>query len=853
MQKTLFFFTGFFVIFCAQSQTDSISLAYYLPQAITYDAKIPTPQSFLGWQVGSWHATHDQLVSYLRELDRTSDRISLETYARTYEARPLVMLTITGAANRANLENIKAEHLKLSDAAQSGALNLQKMPAVVWIGATVHGNEPSGANAMLLLAYHLAAAQGPAMDSLLNETVILVDPVFNPDGMQRFSHWANVNKSKTLVTDADSREFSETWPGGRFNHYWFDLNRDWLYVQHPESQGRAEKFQEWKPNILTDHHEMGSNSTFFFQPGVQSRVHPLTPKINQELTRQIGRFHAKALDKIGSLYFTEENFDDFYYGKGSTYPDVQGCVGILFEQGSSRGHAQQTVNGVLTFPFTIRNQFTTMLSTLSAARALRMDLLDFQRDFYRNVASESKAASGYVFGSQHDKARAYEMLKILTQQKVEVRPLKNSISAGGQTFPADGSYFIPGNQPQYRLIKSMFEKRITFEDSLFYDISAFSLPLAFNMPFAELKAPASLGDKISSAIFPEGKVGGDADAYGYLLAWDNYYAPRAVNELLKKGYQVRVATKTFTATVRGKAQNFDYGTILVPVGLQSKTKEEILKEMQLLAKRDGLEITGVASGLTVSGIDFGSGNFAPLVQPKVMLLVGTGITPTDAGEVWHLLDQRYNMPPVMVDMAYVNRVDLWKYNTIVMVGGRYNGLNASTLKRWVQDGNTLIIMTEAIAWAATNGLANVKMKKPPVDSTSTKPYLFLEENARAQDIAGAIFQVRLDRSHPLGYGYKEDLLPVFKDNTVFMEKSKNPYATPLQYVTNPLLSGYISKPNLKLLANSAAVTVHTSGSGKVILMADNPNFRAFWYGTNKLFMNALVFGNIISNAAGSTE
>jgi hypothetical protein len=213
------------------------------------------------------------------------------------------------------------------------------------------------------------------VDSLLNETVILLDPSFNPDGLNRFASWVNTHKSQTLVTDPVSRELNEAWPGGRTNHYWFDLNRDWLYVQHPESQGRIAKFHEWKPNILTDHHEMGSNSTFFFQPGVPSRINPLTPQKNRELTAKIGTFHARYLDKIGSLYFTEEDYDDFYYGKGSTFPDVNGAVGILFEQASSRGHAQETINGVLSFPFTIRNQVTTSFSTLAAARALRTELL----------------------------------------------------------------------------------------------------------------------------------------------------------------------------------------------------------------------------------------------------------------------------------------------------------------------------------------------------------------------------------------------------------------------------------------------------------------------------------------------
>jgi hypothetical protein len=508
------------LLFVSLLPAQSVDLSYYLPKEVQYNAAVPTPEAFLGWQVGEWHVSHDLLVSYLRELDRVSDRIEIEPYARSYEGRPLMLLTVTSARNRADLPRIKEDHRSLTDPGKSGSLDVGRMPAVVWVGCSVHGNEPSGANASLLLAYYLAAAQGPAIDSLLDETVILLDPAFNPDGLNRFASWVNMHKSKTPVADPASRELNETWPPGRTNHYWFDLNRDWLYVQHPESQGRIVKFHEWKPNVLTDHHEQGSNATFFFQPGVPSRVHPLTPKKNQELTARMGTFHARALDKIGSLYFTEENYDDFYYGKGSTYPDVQGSVGILFEQASSRGHAQETTNGVLRFPFTIRNQFVTMLSTLAAVRDMRTDLLGYQRDFYRDAAREGKGAAtkAFVFGSKEDPARTYEMLRILRQQQVDVYKAGGSVNAGGRTYEPEWAYVVPANQPQHRLINAMFERRTTFQDSLFYDISAFSLPLAFNMPHAALKSVPSLGEKVGTPAFPAAPVTGDTPRpYAYLF------------------------------------------------------------------------------------------------------------------------------------------------------------------------------------------------------------------------------------------------------------------------------------------------------------------------------------------------
>ena len=330
---------------------EKISLNYYLPQDISYDSKIPTPESVLGFQVGNWHTSHDKLVQYMYALADASDRITIEKTGKTYENRPLLLLTITSPENLKNIENIRLEHLKLSNPNVSSSLKVEEMPLVLYQGFSIHGNEASGANAGLLVAYYLAAAQGDYITELLDKTIILFDPSYNPDGLQRFSSWVNIHKNHNITVDNNDREYNEAWPGGRTNHYWFDMNRDWLVTQLPESQARIKSFHRWKPNVLTDHHEMGTNATFFFQPGIPSRTHPLTPDRNQKLTAKIGEYHAKALDKIGSLYFTEERYDDFYYGKGSTFPDINGGIGILFEQASSRGHAQQSENGIFNISF----------------------------------------------------------------------------------------------------------------------------------------------------------------------------------------------------------------------------------------------------------------------------------------------------------------------------------------------------------------------------------------------------------------------------------------------------------------------------------------------------------------------
>ena len=558
MKKCLLFL---FVLgtFTLAAQPSQIDLSYYLPQGITYDTSIPTPKSVLGHEVGAWHVTHDKLVQYMEALAAASDRITIDKRGTTFENRPLPLLTITSPDNHQNIASIQANHVALTEA-NASILNTENMPIVVYQGFSIHGNEASGANAALAVAYHLAAGQGTAMDKLLQEVVILFDPCFNPDGVQRFATWANIHKSQNITADPNDREYDEVWPGGRTNHYWFDMNRDWLPVQLPESRARIQTFHNWYPNILTDHHEMGSNSTFFFQPGIPSRTHPLTPKKNQELTGAIGKFHAKGLNQIGSLYYTEEDYDDFYYGKGSTFPDINGAIGILFEQASSRGHAQETDNGILTFPFTIRNQFTAALSTLEAALSMRVALLDYQRDFYNNARKEAvKSKDAIIFGDEKDAAKTYHLAEILERHKIVFHELKSDFSVGGKTFRKGYSYVVPKNQKQHRLINAMFEKRTEFTDSLFYDISAWTFPLAFNVDYVENASMSRAGKQVANLSFPSVALPTTSE-YAYLMEWHEYYTPQALNMILEKGLRAKVGMKPFSLNNR----NYDYGTILIP-------------------------------------------------------------------------------------------------------------------------------------------------------------------------------------------------------------------------------------------------------------------------------------------------
>ncbi len=820
-----------------QSQNE-IDLSYYLPQDVTYNQNIPTPKSVIGHQVGKWHITHDKLVQYAYALANASDRITIEDRGKTFEDRPILLLTITSPKNHQHIDDIRKEHINATNG--NSSVNTSSMPIVVYQGFSIHGNEPSGANAGLLAAYYLAAAEGDAINELLDNVVILFDPSFNPDGLQRFAYWANTNKSINLNPDPSDREYSEVWPGGRTNHYWFDMNRDWLPVQLPESRARIATFHKWLPNIVTDHHEMGTNATFFFQPGIPSRTHPLTPKLNQELTKGIANYHAKAFDKIGSLYYTEENFDDFYYGKGSTFPDINGGIGILFEQASARGHIQESDNGILTFPFAIRNQFTAALSTLEAAKNMREEILAYQHNFFKNARSEAAKENGkaIVFGDEKDAAKTYHLAEILKRHQIKFNEIKQDFTANGKRFKKGYSYIIPKNQKNTRLINAMFEKRTTFQDSLFYDISAWTFPLAFNLDYAEGVSTNNVGTEVTKLEFKNRNVTGQSN-YAYLMEWHEYYTPKVLNKILNKGLRAKVAMKQFS--LNGK--QYDYGTILIPVQNQKLNSKNLYSLLNDLAQESHVQIDAVSTGLTQKGIDLGSRQFRNLQKPKIALIVGDGITSYDAGEIWHLFDTRYDITVTKLDTKTIANADLSRYNTIIIPNSRTSGLSEVNTKKiitWVKNGGTLIGYKNTLKWFKSKKLAKLDFKKVKVRA---KNVTFEERgNFRgAQVIGGAIFEAEIDRSHPINFGYKNNKIALFRNTTIFMKPDSSSYNNPIKYTNRPILSGYISKPNLDSLRGTVPLQIKRLGKGKVVAFTDNTNFRAFWYGTNKLLMNAIFF------------
>lgn len=835
----------------AHAQQLPFTMDVRVPGVTRYDPEIPTPESVIGHVIGAKHTRSHLVVEFFRAVASAGERVVVGHHGTTYEGRRLVHAIVTSPANHTRLEALRQDNLRLSDAPDDVTDKMiGDMPVFIHLGYGVHGNEASSSEAAMLVLYHLAGGEGQAVNDLLDRAVIIIDPNYNPDGRDRFVNWANGNRGRVATDDGQDREHLEPWPGGRTNHYWFDLNRDWMPAQHPESNGRLKLFHHWRAQVLTDFHEMGSNASHFFMPGIPSRNNPNTPQRTFDLTAELATYHAEWHNRQGTLYYTKESFDDFYYGKGSTYPDVNGTIGILFEQASSRGLERETTDGVLTFAFTIRNQFTSSMSSLEGSLAMREKLLKHQRDFYASAPQEAQRnpVKAYVLGFDGARTRTQVLGQMLTKHRIRVYRLAREVTVADRVFQPDEAFVIPVNQPQSRLIKAMMERTTTFQDSLFYDISSWTMPLAFGIPHGEIRQNpiALIGEEITDIVLDGGQLHGGNSTYTYLMEWNRYYAPRSLYKILKAGIRPRVAKSPFTAEIDGRESHFDRGTIIIPVAQRDAhsivAPEQIHQLIADIVREDHVVVHAVETGLTLGGNDLGSRSSPVLALPEIAVLSGTGTSSYEVGETWHLLNERFGIPVSLIDATRINSTDLNRYTTIVMVSGTNNigAEDADKIREWVRTGGVLITWKDGARWTIENKLVAEQIKTALSDSTQVA-YDLVGPTRDAHRIGGAIFEAALDVTHPLAFGYG-DTSPVFRNHTIFLEPSTMPGVTVGRYTSSPLLSGYISSRQLGELKETGALIARRLGSGSVILFADNPNFRAFWYGTNGLFLNAVFFG-----------
>ena len=810
--------------------------SYFYPNSGNFNPAIPTPEKFLGYAIGEQHTRHDQLVAYFMELDKLSDRLSVEVIGKTFENRAQIAATFTSPANHARIEEIRQKHL-----AGQKTGDTKDVPLVIHLAYNVHGNEPSSSEAAMLTAYYLTASESAETQQWLNGMVMTMDPVINPDGRDRHTHWANMHKAFPPVADANDREHNEIWPGGRTNHYWFDLNRDWFLGTFPETRNRINFFHKWRPYVQTDHHEMGTQSTFYFDPGEDASNNPIVPDyLYKNIYPKYAEYFSKAADKIGSMYFTKEAYDKLYPGYGSSYINFYGGAGFLFEQASSRGHVQETTTIPITFAFTIRNQFTASLATIRASLAEKASLLEMRRLFFETAKKQAQASvvKGYLFQEDNDRNRTQAFLEMLLLHRIDV-----------YKTPKAGSYYVPVDQDNHIMVRTIFENQITYRDSSFYDASTWSLSHAYGLPFTEMKTALPVNGKIESLPALETAVPKKSN-YAYLIDNRDYNIHRFIYALQKNNVIVQTATRPFSAIVNGQERKFGYGSLVVSVQQQNIDADQLYKIISHTSEYTKIPVETVSTGFNAAGIDLGSAYVKTLKKPEALMLIGTGVVASEAGEVWHLLDQRLQMPITKVDLLSFSRVDLSRYNTMVIVSGIYSLLDKNSIEKirsWVQNGNTLITIKTGAEWAIRNGFTKHRLQSDSsISFIGRKDYDRAVEIEGAKALGGSIFRVDLDTTHPIGYGYNRRQLSVYKNGLTFFQNSSNPYNTVAQYTQDPVVGGYVHSSTLKKLKGTPSILVGSEGAGRVVLFADEPNFRGTWYGTNRLFLNAMFYGNLIT-------
>jgi len=887
----------FSLLFLFASFYSSAQNSYFFPKATALDPAVPSPEKFLGYPIGSHYTRHDQIVAYFRELARVTNRVHVQTIGKTYEEREQIVATFTSQENYNRLEDIRKEHLTLIDPAKP--LLDKKSPVIIHLGYSVHGNESSSGEVSLLTAYYLAASKDAETENWLKEAVIFIDPSLNPDGRDRAANWYNSYKSWPPVADPFDKEHQEGWPGGRTNHYFADLNRDWLNLAHVESRNRVAFFHQWYPNVQIDFHEQGSNATYYFEPTPKRHESPIIPQFLYEQNAVLAKYHAKALDEIGSLYFTKENYDNLSPIYGSTYPKFFGSVAATFEEASSRGLVTETTNGLLTFPFSIRNHLTTSFSTIRGAIAEKENLFRVQKNLFKYGLEQGKAnsAKAYVFGDSRDANLTQRFLNLLLQHRVAVYELPQNFAVNGKSFEKGKAYVVPSEQPNFLIVHSLFEENI-LKDSIYYDNTGWSVVHAYGLQYAPVTTPGfSKGTLVTAAPVLKGEVVGGKSSLAYIASYTDYNSSKALYALLQKGVLVKTAFKPFAASVDNGKKSFSYGSLIVPVAGQSLSSDSLYKVLGAVAATSGVDFTAVGTGFSAEGIDLGSSNIKAVRKPEVALAFGQGVTASEAGQVWFLLNQQLGLPVVKIDLQNFERASLKRYNTLILPAGNYSIWNKATIdkiKSWVADGGTLITFQNASAWAVQNELVKEKLVEEvstenlqrqqvpsvgehrsarpvaqaafgqstsdnvnekeasaaPKKATARVDYVNQQDVEGAKRINGAIFTADLDISNPLAFGITNRKLFVNKNGSTFLRPSSNKYATIAQYDEKPFVNGYSSKENIRKVSNSAAILLSPGGAGQVVLFADDPTYRSYWLGTNRIFLNSIFFANLVTLSSG---
>ncbi|PKD43374.1 M14 family metallopeptidase [Rhodohalobacter barkolensis] len=854
-----------FLLITSPAASQLLNDRFQFDPELPYNSDVTSPADFLGYQPGEEYSHHYQLGAYLKNLASESDRVSVITYGQTYEGRDLWLVIITNEENHANLEQIRENNLSLADfeglSSNEAAELAEDHPAIVWLSYGVHGNEASSAEAALQTAYRLAAAEDDESARFRDESVVIIDPILNADGRDRYVTWYKSSQANMLNTDAADLEHDEIWPGGRTNHYWFDLNRDWVWLVHPESRGRIAEYQKWMPQVHLDIHEQGFNNNYFTMPGTTPRNLQL-PDDYEEWSDRFGRGTIEEFDKHNINYATTEGFDFFYPGYGSSYPSLMGGIGMLAEQGghSRGGRAVETEEGyILTLEQRIFDHYKNSVATVRTAVENREELLNYFRESL-NPANSKVETKAYIL-PDNPNDHTYDVIDIMLKQGVKVERAGENFSLRNafdywdnepqrRSF-SEGDFIIRTNQTKHMFITTLFEPEMAIEDSVMYDMSVWSIPMAYNLDAARVNDDPSVSTSVvDEAPAREKGVINPSAEYAFVIDWNQPTAPKALGELWRRGYKVRSAEKIFTKD----GVEFSRGSLIVMLGRNYDKRSDASRDMQEIADYAGVIIRGLETGRMDSGMDLASRSSTVLDQPKVAMVIDQPFNSYTAGQIWFQFDQNVEYGISRIRSHRLASIDLDEYDVIILPGQggsapHYGESQQQAVKEWVERGGTLVA-TEASSHSLTQDRMewiNVELVKEEEededapDVAAYTPYEARVDTFGLRRIPGASFKSHVDVTNPLAFGVKEKLYSLTYNTDQMVPSSS--YQVVGYYEKDPenlLVSGYASQENIQKAAGNVFAGVASMGRGKVVLLADNTQYRMFWRGPERLMINAVM-------------
>lgn len=839
-----------------------------------HDGDIQSPADFLGYRLGDRFTEYERSVDYFYYLAGASDRIQVEEYGRTYENRPLLVLTVSAEDNMAEIDDIRETQMKMVDAfrlPESEQAGFLDQPVVTSFSYNIHGNEASSTEAAHQVAYELATTEDPYLLGALEESVILMFICINPDGRNRYVNWYNTVARHTGGAEPRDLEHYAPWPNGRTNHYWFDLNRDWIWGVHPESRGHTAAYQRWMPQVHVDYHEQGYNANYFTAPGTTPRNF-LLPDSYEAWSDTFGRANIAEFDKKGLSYFTRDRFDFYYPSYGSSYPSVMGGIGMLTEQGGiGAGRAIEAEDGyVLTLRQRVYDHYTTSLATIKASARNRRALLEYSLSAWDPINSK-EPTNAYVI---EDDGNPFleDFLKVMLLNGAEVERTTSSLTASGlnyrsgekerKTFPA-GSIIIPTEQSRHLFVNSLLGRNLYIEDSVMYDMATWSAPLAYNLNAWSLGSPVQVDTEpvTSATLYETGMVSaaGTGPAYAYVIDYNQRNAPKALSKLWEKEYRVRSAHAPFT-TLDGRT--FSAGSLIVLAGRNVGKAADMAADMAAVAKDAGVNISAEVTGRVASGDDIGNSRHRPVKQPKVAMLVEPPFNTYTSGQLYFLFDQETELPVERIRVSTLAQTaipkfgsryglaDLDDYDVLLLPGANrlsqvWKDESLQALTDWIRNGGTVVALEGSALFFSKEGkVSDLGVASLPRDTAETARLLTYaeRENYRGKRrIPGSALRSSVDQTHPLAFGVEPEVFTLkFGTNALIPSNNLQSVARYLDDAGQLLTAGYAADENLNVLAGKTWAGVQSFGSGKIVYLLDNPHYRMFWRGPSRMVQNAVM-------------